>query len=271
MGQEPRFGRHDVETMVGPRAQSAPEIGLIHHLACSGGTVFARALAAMPGIVMLSEQHPEQAMARRTDPLKQAQAAGAPVTESDVSERFARDIGLVARRCADSQRRLIVRDHANRDFIGTDHFRLRTREVLSDVMPVRSICTVRHPVDTWLSLQASGWFKGSVQDFLGRYEAFAACAIDLGFERYEDFAEDPDAVLERACKVLAVSYDAEWQSRIQDVTHMTGNSGRASENVVPRARRGAGPELIREFESCRDYPRVLDTLGYEPAKAREAA
>ncbi len=253
------------------RAHPAPEVGLIHHLACSGGTIVSRAIATMPGVVLLSEQHPEQAMARRTDPLKQAQAAGAPVTEFDVSDRFARDIGLVAERCDGAGLRLVVRDHANRDFLGTDRCRLLTREVLGAAMPVRSICTVRHPVDTWLSLQASGWFKGVVGDFLRRYEAFASHALDLGFERYEGFVENPDAVLGRICGHLGVPFDPAWRDQLDDISHMTGGSGRASARVAPRARRAASVELIAEFERERAYARVLDALGYEPARAQEAA
>lgn len=257
--------------MDGSRAQSAPEVGLIHHLACSGGTIISRAIAAMPGVVLLSEQHPEQAMARRTDPLKQAQAAGAPVTDVDVSDRFARDIELIADRCAGADLRLIVRDHANRDFLGTDRCRLLTREVLGAVMTVQSICTVRHPVDTWLSLQASGWFGGTVPDFLTRYEAFASYAVDLGFERYEDFVTDADAVLGRMCSDLGVPFDPAWRGRLDDVSHMTGGSGRASTQVAPRPRRRASVELLGEFERNRPYARVLDALGYEPARAKEAA
>ncbi len=255
----------------GPRAQSAPEVGLIHHLACSGGTIIARAIAAMPGVVLLSEQHPEQQMARRTDPVKQAQAAGAPITDFDVSDRFVRDIAFVADRCADAGQRLVVRDHTNRDFLGTDRCRLLTREVLGAAMPVRSVCTVRHPVDTWLSLQASGWFAGSVADFLSRYEAFARFAVELGFERYEDFVSKPDAVLGRLCGALQIPFDPEWRAALDTIDHMTGGSGRASNDIARRPRRKMPEGTLEAFAAEPVFPRVLDILGYGPAPAKEAA
>ena len=39
-----------------PKADNA--IGVLHHLSSSGGTLIARAIAAMPDVVMLSEVHP---------------------------------------------------------------------------------------------------------------------------------------------------------------------------------------------------------------------
>lgn len=244
-------------------SDAVPTVGTLHHLACSGGTVIARALAAMRGVVLLSEQHPEQAMGRRTDPIKQAQAAGAPIGDDDVACRFARDIRFVAERCAADGLGLIVRDHANRDYLGTETFQLRCLEVLSGTCVVRPVCTVRHPLDTWLALRAAGWFDGDLDAFLPRFRSFAEVAIRIGFERYEDFVAHPNSTLRRLAGALGVTFDADWRDGFDEVAHMTGASGRSSSAIAPRPRRSSEPEAQRAFHASEAWGSVLDMLGYQ--------
>ena len=112
------------------------------------------------------------------------------------------------------------------------------RNMLLRVEPVRSVLTVRHPLDSFLSLVNNGWedfIPFTLETYAERYALFLTAYEGQPLYRYEDFLEEPDAVLAQICVV----FDLPFQKGVQEllkVVKMTGDSGRGSTRIAPRPR-----------------------------------
>lgn len=239
-------------------------VRVVHHLACSGGTIMSRCLCAMPGVVLLSEIHPTMNMRRRSDPLLQAKDAYALVDDADLAAAFVREIRLVKDRCDDAGRPLIIRDHTSADFFADRFDELTTARVLADHFDVVRVCTVRHPIDAWLGMRAQDWMPLQLEAYCERFARFAARAAETGFERYEDFVLDPGASMERVCGQLAVPFAPDFLRRLDQAgAHLTGASGRQSVvRIEPRPRRVIDEATLDRFQQAESYRRAVATLGY---------
>lgn len=240
----------------------APVIRVIHHLACSGGTVISRCVAAMRGVALLSEQHPAMGMQRRTSALKQAQIAYKLLSEQDLHEFFLRQIELIHQRAAAAGLALVVRDHTNADFNAPAFTRLTTADVLAHSFRVASVVTVRHPVDAWLGMAQQGWMPHPVEEYAARFLTFARLACGVGYVRYEDFCVDPGGALRGICDALELPFDASYAERLDQVTHLTGASGRQSATIAPRPRRPIDAATLERFSRAPGMLESLNLLGY---------
>lgn len=241
-----------------------PEVRLIHHLPCSGGTIITRCLDALEQTAIISEVHPEMGMRRRVHPLKQLQAAYGLIDQSDLDHAFVEEIRLAAQRCVERGFFLIVRDHAAADFLAERFEHLRTHTVLADHFDLIPVFTVRHPIDTWLGMRAQGWIEMPIAQYAQRFLRFARLACETGYERYEDFVRRPEVVVEALCRRLRLPFEEDFMSRLESAgKHLTGASGRQLTTTIgPRQRRPMDPADIAAFESCPEYLEALDLLGY---------
>lgn len=237
-------------------------IALLHHLPCSGGTIISRALAGMEDVALLSEVHPDMAMARKGNALKQAEGVYGLLTRDDVHAQFVEQIRLIHERAQNQDMRLVLRDHYGADFLSPDYERLTSRDVLAPHFTLRRAFTVRHPVDVWLGLVDRNWIGVPIEQYLERTLAASRHAAEAGFERYEDFVVDPDLALQRLCERLGIPFDASWRRRLEQVTHMTGASGRQSTDIGPRPRRPISDNDMARFRRSPHYAPILDMLGY---------
>jgi hypothetical protein len=262
-------------------------IGLLHQLGRSGGTVIAKCLAVMQGVILLSEVHPlGKSMARNRSPeaattfspLSQAHRWFGLFDEGEIERigqeyarmTFADEIGLIASRCAERGYRLVLRDYNNVDFTGVQFkssppHRFLTHEALRQRFNINRAFTVRHPIDQWMSL--SRYLKG-VEIDLGAYlrgcRVFAETAREKGFVRYEDFSENPDDQLRILCDRLAIPFSGQWRDRWQAYTNITGDRDAmaGSREIKPRQRPALEPEVIAKFESNEDYRKIIELLDY---------
>jgi hypothetical protein len=241
----------------------APVIRVVHHLACSGGTVISRCLAAMQGVALLSEQHPSMGMQRRTSALKQAQIAYNLLSEQDLHDCFLGQIELIHQRAHAAGMTLVVRDHTNADFNAPSFSAFTTADVLARRFRVVSVVTVRHPVDAWLGMTEQGWMPHTIEVFAQRFLTFARLAARAGFVRYEDFCADPHSALRRICAAIEVPFDPAYAERMDSVTHLTGASGRQSASIAPRPRRPVDARTLERFRSAPGMLESLELLGYE--------
>lgn len=140
----------------------------IHHLACTGGTIISKTLAAQPGVVMLSEVGPFVRMTFDPfDPLQQflgklrADASILPaISREDIErETFVRRLVAVTDLARSAGRTLVLRDHAHSDFMrkepAAESSLLACLE--SAGLDTLSIVTIRDPIDSWLSTVEAGW------------------------------------------------------------------------------------------------------------------
>ena len=251
-------------------------VRLLHHMARSGGTPISRCLGCMSGVLLLSEIHPLGTA--QFNPLVQAQRWYGLLSSQDLAELRARArigfvdaIELIHQRVVDAGQRLVIRDWSHLDFTGVPlvanpAYRLLTADALAGRFELRQVCTVRHPLDQWLSLRGLAVVQGklTLERFLAGYRRFAEQACKVGFLRYEDFVADPDAVMKDLCRRLELRFDRHYGDRWSSYAFVTGDvsGGRGGLEIQPVPRRPAAPELLDAIKANADYGVSLELLGY---------
>jgi protein O-GlcNAc transferase len=259
------------------RRAARPTLRLVHHMARSGGTLISRCLGCMSGVLLLSEIHPLGTA--QFNPLVQAQRWYGLLSSQDLAELKARGrvafvdaIDLIYRRAADAGQRLVIRDWSHLDFTGVPFvakpaYRLLTAEALGGRFELRQVCTVRHPLDQWLSLRQLAMVHGklSLEAFLAGYRRFAEQAREIGFLRYEDFAADPSAIMKELCRRLEVRFDRHFVERWSSYAFVTGDvsGSRGGSEIRPVPRRSAEPGVLDQLAASADYQTSLELLGYD--------
>ncbi|MEL6739923.1 MAG: hypothetical protein AAFP26_04645 [Planctomycetota bacterium] len=267
-----------------PSSQMPPSIGVLRHLARSGGTVISKCIACMRGVALLSEVHPAEFM-RHTRPLVQAMHWHGLVRDDDVQrwQRAGRidlgeELATIARRARERGDTLVLRDWSHLDYVGVPYAVPRMGFALGDalagVASVRAFATVRHPIDQWLSLSRLPHVADrlTLSAYLRGLDAFSAWCVAHGFVRYEDFTREPGLQLDRICAGLGIAYDETWCDRWSAYDKVTGDrpgagaSGRgaASSAITPLERRAHGADLLDAFRSHDVYAPICERLGYEP-------
>jgi hypothetical protein len=258
------------------RRAARPTLRLVHHMARSGGTLISRCLGCMSGVLLLSEIHPLGTA--QFNPLVQAQRWYGLLSSQDLAELRARGriafvdaIDLIYRRAADAGQRLLIRDWSHLDFTGVPlvakpAYRLLTAEALASRFELRQVCTVRHPLDQWLSLRQLAVIHGklSLDAYLVGHRRFAEQARDIGFFRYEDFAADPGTIMKELCRRLEVRFDRHFTERWSSYAFVTGDvsGSRGGYQIKPVPRRAAEPGLLDQLAASADYRTSLELLGY---------
>ncbi len=253
-----------------------PTLRLIHHMARSGGTLISKCLGCMAGVVLLSEIHPLGT--NQFNPLIQAQRWFGLLSSQDLHDLkargrvgFADAIELIRRRAEDCSQRLVIRDWSHLDFTGVPFVakpahRLLTAEALKARFELVQVCTVRHPLDQWLSLSKLAVVQGrlTLAGYLAGYRRFAEVASSIGFQRFEDFTADPERAMRALSATLQLRYDRGFMERWRDYTFVTGDvaGGRGGGQIQPVPRRPAAPDLLAALAADADYQASLELLGY---------
>ncbi len=253
-----------------------PPLALWLNLARSGGTLISRCLGCMKGVALLSEVHPLGV--RMIDPAEQALRWHNLLRPAELATwrggrgRYDELMLLLARRAAAKNQTLLLRDWSHLDFLGTPFtepgFTSRSSQLLGTRFMLRRFATVRHPADQWVSQQRLDMLRGKVDpaDYLRGCRAFAQCAVEVGFVRYEDFTLDPDAELARLCEGLGVAYDPSWRERYRSYANITGDEAtlaKAIGEIHPATRRPLDAVTRNLFEASDDYTQTCRLLGYE--------
>lgn len=260
-----------------------PRLRIVHNLARSGSTLMCKCLGCMDGVALLSEIHP--AAGHLFNPLQQAQEWFGLLTQADRAALaaaggrigFADAIALIARRCGEQGRHLVLRDWAHLDFTGVPFldrpgYRLSLYEGLKGGFDILRVATVRHPIDQWLSLGQLALFQApmadgrlTVEGFLDGYLRFARLGAEFGFVRYEDFTRNPNGVMADLCSRLDVPFDPAFIDRWHRYTTITGDvrGTRGGTRIKPLTRRADDPALLERFRACPAHGEALALLGYD--------
>lgn len=257
-----------------------PTIRIVHNLARSGGTIFARCLGCMDGVALLSEVHelgrdiadPATGF-RPLDPIRQAREWYG----LDVQRRAtaAADVRAIADECADRGLALVVRTWDHADFVPSMFNReppMRSTMAyhLGITHRLARLALVREPVGMWLSLSkheamrsdvAAGAFTPEV--FLRSYRAFAEMAYMLPIVHYEDFCADPGAALADACEQLDLPFDAGWAAKWHLYRNVTGDiANQGDRDRIETWPRDVDEQLLGQFFENADYQAACRLLGY---------
>lgn len=255
---------------------SPPPLRLLHHWACSGGTLFAKVAASLPQVLLLNEVHP-YAHLRHLEPqpraylptdlchqLAQAHNGRDPVL---ALATFCGGLEALLHRAESQGQRVVVRSHDHLDFFTGALPGLRF--TLAEAMAGRSrplrLLTVRHPLDCWLSLRLTDWVHqtafASADEFFGRCLAMLEAAEGVPRLPYEAFVADPTRGLAQLTTTLQLPFDPAALERFGRVV-LSGDSGRSSAVLEVRPRRPVEADLCRDLVASTRYAELCERLAY---------
>ena len=258
------------------RIPEAEPIRTIHHMACTGGTLISKCLAVMPNVALLSEIDPLSRITLSedghrkfapTEVIYAARTALRPIDDAATERVFAASVEALHRVLCERGQRLVMRDHVHSQFCTQVDFEQRptVREMLAKDHRILSVVTVRHPLDSFLSLRRNQWTHFTpytIEEYARRYRAFLDRHDGLRIFRYEDFITDPDGVLREMCMELALRFAAGAED-LFGVVALSGDSGRTGKRIGKRSRHEVPEEIQRQAARSRAYVRLCDSSGLQ--------
>ena len=257
---------------------SAEPIRIIQHMSCTGGTLFGKCVAAMPNTVLFSEMNPLSTQLFMsggspvfcpTDVISLARIGKAPAIE-DLSEKvFLGEIRVVEKHLRNYGQRLVLREHTHSSFlVGNESNHKKTiPQILDGVSQLVSIVTVRHPLDSFLSLRHNGWIHfdpGTFDEYCRRYLLFLHSTGDAPVFKYEDLLENPEEVIQQICDYFEIPFNPDFLDYLEIVA-ATGDSGRSSIHIGKRERRPLDEALHAEVQASSNFRKLCELLGYDDA------
>lgn len=261
------------------RAGTAEPVRTLHHLACSGGTVISKCLALMPNTVLLSEIDPLSQMLENraqpkfapTDLIHGLRHALRGIDETVIARVFVDSVVTLRDQLARRGQVLVLRDHPHSHFFTARRpdSRPTLREILAPEMPVLPLVTIRHPADSYMSLERNRWhlhFRPSTLDeYARRSLLFLRRYGDVERIRYEDFTTDPEAMLQQMCHLLQLDYVPDTPKLLRAVS-LSGDSGRRGDVIAPRPPRPLSGELASACAASKAYEELCALLDYDPTR-----
>jgi len=245
----------------------------IHHFASTGGTLISRCLAAMPNTQLLSEVDPLSTFAPQasfvpSDLIRLAQHGSRPPQQDVLVDIFLAGLRVLSDEAHYSGFDMILRDHSHSHFCSGVSVpeRPSLRDILKPHYALRSLVSVRHPLDSYLSIQKWGWLQitpNTPEEYAQRYLAFLDCYEGVQIVRYEDFVADPEAEVQRMCEILDLRYNPDFRQVFMALT-LSGDSGRSGGDIAPRLRRAIPEKIKAELENSPSYETLCTRLGYDP-------
>ncbi len=265
-----------------------PTLRLLHNTSRCGGKLITSCLQSMAETIVLQEIHPQGV--NRANPIDQACQLGL-LSEEDIQAfrqdelrlSFVEAMGYIHERAEKAEKTLVIRDWAHLDFVAVPFLpmpsnRLGLRDVLIQNFNLRSLCLVRHPLDAYLSLRKLPIMQRnlSVEFFLHGARRYAEIAAEIGFVKFEDFIDDPDATLKQICDRLEMSFDPAYMERWRDYRYVETDAyitrGTNLGCIEKLPRQSFEPELLETFRASEDYHSILELLDYAdvdvPAEAK---
>ena len=257
-------------------------IRVLHHWACSGGTIISRSIASLPHVLLLSEVHP---LAHLRLPTEDHEYYPTDLIRQVCLDHNNRDpllcmalwtgaIDSLQRELLKQELCLVLRSHSHIDFF-TGPFPAESSLVsksLTSRHRLLELFSVRHPLDSWISMSKMGWDKhfrfASFSEFCRRCLAMTKALANIPILRYEDFTLAPHKSLQSICKDLELSYSEDGMSNLGSIS-LTGNSGRSSDLISPRLRQPIPESIQNELDILQEsldspYLQLCHLLGYDP-------
>jgi hypothetical protein len=251
-----------------------PVIRVIQHLACTGGTVISKCISALPNVYLLSEVHPNsdlfppkgKAIFLPSDISSLAKFANIPNSKKLSEQLFLDNILAVSNHVNRYGGTLVLREHTHSDFhVGNNSERpTPVISILSEKFQVKSILSMRDPIDSYLSLLNNGWLHfspSSFEEYCERIGEMLKCYDQTDIVLYEDFIEEPEQSLKSICAVLDLNY-SEFFIDLFSLETVTGDSGRSAGVISKRKRREVADSLKVEIEYSKSYQLIKEKFGY---------
>ena len=244
----------------------------LHHFACTGGSLLSRCIEAQPNTMLLSEIDPFSTLGRvnpgfaPTDTIRQAQLNLRSLPIEALEATFVGGVNSLYEELRQKGRRLVLRDHTHSHYCTSiDPFaRPNVRDVLAKHFSLKSVVTVRHPIDSFISLRKNNWVMyepDTLEEYCRRYHLFLDAYPDTPIIHYEKFVDAPNVTGRKMLELLDLPYLENWQDW-SSLIKVTGDSGRKGDQISPRPRKPLDQELIEACASSAAYQSLCDRLEY---------
>ncbi|MCT8985735.1 sulfotransferase [Shewanella phaeophyticola] len=244
-----------------------PVIRVIHHLACSGGTLISKCISAMPNVYLLSEVHPFTDLGidkgkpkyAPTDLISLTKYAGIPKQKELAGRLFKQSIDNIYEHVTCLGGILVLRDHTHADFNTEQLVPAKSTliELLEDTYEVKSILTIRNPIDSYASLLKNGWVHFEPQTLDEYCRRLLLLIEQFNSEQlfeYEEFLKAPRERMQEITNALELPFDDTFED-VFGVFKVTGDSGRSSDVISDRSRI-APEEIIRESQGSQNFRKL---------------
>ncbi|NAZ38172.1 sulfotransferase [Rubellimicrobium sp. CFH 75288] len=250
-----------------------PKVRLLHHFARTGGTILSRAIAAQPGVMLLSEIDPfaePKPHFAPSDLIRHARLSPDGLSDAATAAMVRAAIRALVTHLEAEGRHLVIRVHSHGAFCTGAAVRSGpdVTDCLAPRFRLREAVSVRHPLHSFRSLAARNWLHftpPTLEEYARRYHAFLDRQIGLPLFFHERFVQDPDAVLERIATVLHLPFDPGWRARLGQIV-IPGDPDQADAPPVETAPARTIPAaLARQAAQSSSYARLCARLGYDPS------
>jgi hypothetical protein len=248
---------------------------LLHHFACTGGTLISKCVSAMPNVQLFSEIEPFSTLQGSTKPkfsptdiITQAKQSTRGAEQALIGELFASNLEILYQHAMRNGYRLVLRDHAHSRFCnGTD---ISSAPSLAALVSARhevlSVLTVRKPVESYLSMVSHGWHEhftpSSFDEYCRRYLAFIRDHAGVDVYRYEDLLNYPTDTMQRICNSLDLPFTESFD-QLFSVFQLTGDSGRSANVIETRKNHEISEAFAAEVAASENHSRLQSMLGYD--------
>tara|TARA_B100000683_G_scaffold49807_1_gene47203 strand:- start:1324 stop:2139 length:816 start_codon:yes stop_codon:yes gene_type:complete len=250
-------------------------IRTIHHFAATGGTLMSKCIAAQQNVVLLSEVHPDVFTGVKYDPTAMVQQFHAHTNLLSVDHcklMFQVQLEVMADLCKRNDLDLVLRDHTHVDFFFRDYVGTPVKDYSAEKHQVKSLVTVRHPVESFLSAKKQGWTKciqDSFDEYCKRYIQFLNCYNGCSLYYYEEFCLYPQQVMQMICAELELRYNPDFMDTFANIV-LTGDSGRRNSTISLPPAKEVPPELAEEIHLSTNWNELTTLLNYRYSKAEGA-
>jgi hypothetical protein len=253
--------------------KTKPVIRVIHHLACSGGTLISKCISAMPNVYLLSEAHPFSDLHLGvgkpkflpSDISSLSRHAEMPHQQELARKTFLESIKIAEQHLTNMGSYLVIRDHTHSDYhVGeTERSQSAIVDVLQSHYNVSSLLTIRDPIDSYAALVKNKWLNFSPRTFdeyCRRYNVMLNHFEHANIVRFEDFVADPRGKMQKICEFLSIPYSELFED-IFGVFRVTGDSGRSSD-IIGSRERIAPEDVLLQCKNSKEYQKICDAGWY---------
>ena len=249
-------------------------IRTIHHLACTGGTLISKCIAALPNVQLLSEVDPlstlqdsGKPMFGPTDLIRQWRQGSRGACQDDIIDLFLAEMNVILNAATRVGQNVVIRDHSHSHFNSGPVIpeRPTIRQILQRAFDVKSVLTVRHPADSYASLVKNGWHThfqpSNFEEYCRRSLVFIKAYNTSELVKYEDFVNMPNEEIRRIANFYQLCFKEDFLSNFSAI-QLTGDSGRKANVIEKHDRREQASQIIHVFSKNRLYSELCSLFDY---------